>query len=287
MPSYCGRAWTDEELGRIRGLLARESDASRLRLSRLLCEFFDWRAPNGKLKEMSARVAMLAMHRDGLIELPPPRRAPPQRYRLVPTAECDPQPPWRGAVGDLRALAIVPVEGQRMRRCWNEFVGRYHYLGYPMLAGAQLRYLIRDGARVLGAMGFGAAAWKLAPRDRFIGWTPAQRERGLHRIVGQSRFLILPWIQCQNLASKALALAVRRLGEDWQAHYGFRPALLETFVDTTRFRGTCYRAANWLEVGHTQGRGKLDRTHQFAQSVKRIYLKALARDFREQLKAPS
>lgn len=258
-----------------------------MRLSRLLCERFGWRAPNGKLKEMSARVAMLAMHRDGLIELPPPRRAPPTRYRLVPTAEGDPQPPWRGSVNELEALKLMPVARGRALRRWNELVGRYHYLGYQMLPGAQIRYLILDGARLLGAMGFGAAAWKLAPRDRFIGWGPTERERGLHRIVGQSRFLILPWIQCQNLASKALAMAAKRLGEDWQARYGFRPALLETFVDTTRFHGTCYRAANWLEVGRTQGRGKLDRHHQVSQPVKSIFLKPLARDFRAQLKAPA
>ena len=258
-----------------------------MRLSRLLCELFDWRAPNGKLKEMSARVAMLAMHRDGLVELPPPRRAQPARYRLVPTAECDPQPPWRGSVNDLEALELVPVQRGHPLRRWNELVGRYHYLGYQMLPGAQIRYFLLDGARLLGAMGFGAAAWKLAPRDRFIGWGPAERERGLHRIVGQSRFLIVPWIQCHNLASKALAMAARRLGEDWQARYGFRPALLETFVDTTRFRGTCYRAANWLEVGRTQGRGKLDRHHQVSQPVKSIYLKPLVRDFRARLKAPA
>lgn len=287
MPRYCGKEWLDEDLGRIRDLLEREAQASRMRLSRLLCELFDWRAANGSLKEMSARVAMLAMHRDGLIELPPPRRARPGSYRLVPTPESDPQPLWRGSVSDLKALTIVPVGPGLPLRRWNEFVGRYHYLSYQMLPGAQMRYFILDGERLLGAMGFGAAAWKVAPRDRFIGWSSAERVRGLQRIVGQARFLILPWIRCRNLASKTLAMVARRLGEDWEARYGFRPALLETFVDTTRFHGTCYQAANWLKVGHTQGRGKLDRDHQFSQPVKSIWLKPLVQDFRRQLTGPS
>jgi hypothetical protein len=150
-----------------------------------------------------------------------------------------------------------------------------------------MRYFILDGERVLGAMGFGAAAWTVAPRDHFIGWTPPERERGLHRIVGQSRFLILPWIHCRNLASKSLSLVTQRLVGDWEQCYGFRPVLLETFVDTTRFHGTCYQASNWLPVGHTQGRGKLDRYATFGVPVKRIWLKPLAPDFRQRLKEPA
>lgn len=284
VPKYSGRAWSDDDLDQICDLIKQNADATRARLSRLVCEHFDWRAPNGKLKEMSCRVAMLAMHRDGRIELPAPRWAPPPPYRLVPTPQGDPQPPWQGSVRDLTALRLVPVEPGRAPRLWNELVSRYHYLGYRMLPGAQMRYLLRDGERVLGAMGFGAAAWKLAPRDQFIGWSGAERERGLYRIVGQSRFLILPWIRCRNLASKALAMATARLGADWAARYGFAPVLLETFVDTTRFAGTCYRAANWIEVGTTQGRGKLDRYRRYAVPVKRIYLKPLAPDFRRCLR---
>jgi hypothetical protein len=281
---YCGKEWTAEDIERIRELIASHAQASRYRLSRLVSEAFEWRAPNGQLKDMSCRVAMLRMHRDGRIQLPAPKHGKVSDYQLTESSESDPQAELTGSVEELKDLILRPVQGGRELRRWNEFVGRYHYLGYKMLPGAQIRYLILDGGRVLGAMGFGAAAWKVAPRDQFIGWTPAERERGLHLIVGQSRFLILPWIHCRNLASKTLARAAARLPQDWRHLYGFQPALLETFVDTARFCGTCYKASNWIHVGHTQGRGKLDRYSEFNQPVKSIWLKPLRPDFRRQLK---
>jgi hypothetical protein len=252
-------------------------------LSQLVCELFGWRRPNGKLKEMSCRVAMLRMQRDGLIELPAARKKCPTNYRGSQSPESDPQAEIVCSLTDLR-LSIQVVERGCERRLWNEFIGRYHYLGYKLLPGAQIRYFIMDGERVLGAMGFGAAAWKIAPRDNFIGWTHEQRERALHLIVGQSRFLILPWVQCRNLASKTLAMVTKRLCGDWEVRYGFRPVLLETFVDITKFHGTCYKASNWINVGNTQGRGKLDRFTKRNQPVKSIWLKPLSVDFRRQLK---
>jgi Domain of unknown function (DUF4338) len=284
---YCGKEWTREELGKIRDLLRREANASRMRLSRLVCESFEWRGPNGKLKEMSCRVAMLKMHRDGLIELPAARRERPGSYQLMRTQDSEPEPEAVCSLSDLDELKMVIVRRGPALRRWNEFVGRHHYLSYKMLPGAQMRYFIMDGERVLGAMGFAAAAWKVAPRDNFIGWTAQERERGLHRIVGQSRFLILPWIRCRNLASKSLAMVIRRLPGDWQECYGFKPVLLETFVDTTRFHGTCYKASNWLHVGDTKGRGKLDRYSTFSEPVKSIWLRPLSPDFRQRLKEPA
>lgn len=284
MHRYCGKHWTAEDINQIRELIESRRDASRARLSQLVCELFEWRRPNGKLKEMSCRVAMLRMERDGLLKLPAPRQGGPINYRIVESPDSDPQPEFNCLLGDLRALEIRQVErGTHLRR-WNEFVGRHHYLGYKMLPGAQIRYFIMDGERVLGAMGFGAAAWKVAPRDNFIGWSHEERERGLHLIVGQSRFLILPWVRCQNLASKTLSLVSRRLPGDWESLYGFSPVLLESFVDTTKFHGTCYKASNWVNVGNTQGRGKLDRYSKFAKSVKSIWLRPLAPDFRRQLR---
>ncbi|EQD25848.1 hypothetical protein B2A_15919, partial [mine drainage metagenome] len=154
-----------------------------------MCELFEWRSANGRLKEMSCRVAMLKMHRDGLIDLPAPRWARPRSYQVVATSAGDPQPEWGGTVNDLGQLKVVPVARGAPLRLWNEVVARHHYLGYKMLPGAQLRYFIRDGERLLGAMGFGASAWKVAPRDTFIGWSSEERQQGLHLIVGQSRFL--------------------------------------------------------------------------------------------------
>jgi hypothetical protein len=282
--SYCGKDWSAEEISQIRELIASRPEANRADLSRMVCEALRWYRQNGKVKEMSCRVAMLRMQRDGLIELPAPTGHRPGKYKIIETVGGDPEPDLVCNIQELKDLKIhVVTRGPELRR-WNEFVGRYHYLGYKMLPGAQIRYFIMNSGRVLGAMGFGASAWKIAPRDNFIGWTHEERKRGLHLIVGQSRFLILPWVQCRNLASKTLAMVTRRLAGDWEVRYGFRPVLLETFVDITRFHGTCYKAANWINVGNTQGRGKLDRFTKRNQPVKSIWLQPLAVDFRQRLR---
>lgn len=285
MHRYCGKSWSSDDIERIRTLIEASANATRAELSRRVCEIFGWRSLNGKIKQMSCRVVMLRMQRDGLISLPAPKWKRPVPYRVVDTPETDPAFEIVCEVVELTKLRIEPVARGPMLRRWNEFVGRYHYLGYKMLPGAQIRYFIMDGERVLGAMGFGAAAWKVDAREQWIGWNHEQREKGLHLIVGQSRFLILPWVHCQNLASKSLAMAAHRLPRDWEERYGFRPVLLETFVDTTRFQGTCYRAANWVNVGHTKGRGKLDRFHSNSQSIKRVFLKPLSQDWHHRLKS--
>ena len=159
-------------------------------------------------------------------------------------------------------------------------IGRYHYLGYVPLTGAQIRYFIEGNDQILGALGIGASAWKIAPRDLFIGWSHEQRQARLHLIVNNSRFLILPWVRVKYLASSVLSMLCRTLASDWQEIYGYRPVLLETFVERDRFRGTCYRAANWIHVGCTQGRGKLD-VHTLRQKpVKEIFLFPLTKNFR-------
>ena len=283
MYQYCGKSWGTEDLQRIRTLIAESPQATRADLSRLVCEIFDWRKHDGKWKEMSCRVAMLRMQRDGLIELPPPKRKAPPPYQLIISSECDPAPAINCLVNELAELHIELVKGRQSLRLWNQFIGRYHYLGYKMLPGAQLRYFIKDRARVLGAMGFGAAAWKVASRDSFIGWNTDTRQKRLHLIVNQARFLILPWVTCRNLASKSLAMVIRRLPNDWEERFNYRPVLMETFVEISRYRGTCDQACGWHMVGHTQGRGKLDRFHTKSQPVKSVWLKPLTSDFRRQL----
>ena len=182
-------------------------------------------------------------------------------------------------------MHLEPVLSRPDSALWNEYIDRYHYLGYPPLPGAQLRYFARWENRLLALLGFGAPAWKTAPRDRFIGWRPSERERNLQRIVNHARFLILPWVQSQNLASKLLALAARLLPQDWHDRYAYRPVLLETFVDTQRFTGACYKAANWIHVGQTQGRGKLDRDHKADLPTKSIWLSPLSKFFRRALRS--
>lgn len=287
MPRYCGRTWSGDDIERIRALVAGSPYAKRAALARQVCETFNWRRPDGQLRAMSCRVAMLKMQRAGLIELPAAqsvRRVP--RKTFVSEAS-DPQPLLEAPLKELSSLRLELVARGQPLALWNEFISRYHYLGYGIMPGAQLRYFVMAGDRVLGAMGFGGAAWKVAPRDQFIGWTAEQRQGRLHLIINQTRFLILPWIRCQNLATKSLALVTRRLPDDWEKRYGYRPVLMETFVDVTKFRGTCYKAGNWTQVGLTQGRSRMDRHHAKDKPVKSIWLMPLQRDFRAVLVAPA
>jgi hypothetical protein len=283
---YCGREFTDTELAGIRRLLVEDPKTTRWALSRLLCETLGWRKPDGGLKDMSCRVALLRMQEHGLLLLPPPCRKNGNGKRHVRrTPHAEPQPLICTPVGDMRDLRLEIVAGKRDSLLWNEYVDRYHYLGYQPLPGAQMRYFARAEGRILALLGFGAAAWKTAPRDDFIGWNRVQRESRLHLIVNNARFLILPWVASKHLASKLLGLAARRLPADWLSRYGYRPVLLETFVDKRRFSGTCYKAANWLRLGDTQGRGKLDTAHAHALPVKSVWVLPLTPRFRDALTA--
>ena len=180
-------------------------------------------------------------------------------------------------------MRLSPVTDKPASRLWNGLIDRYHYLGYRPLPGAQLRYLVESDQGLLGALGFGAAAWKVAARDRWIGWEAPCREAHPGRVLNNARFLILPWVQVKNLASKVLALAAKRIPDDFAARYGERPVLLETFVEIPRHRGTCYRAANWRHLGETAGRGKLDRHHRAALPRKAVYVYPLTPNFRAAL----
>lgn len=283
---YCGRTFTAGDLAKIRGLTASDPSLTRAALSRMVCDALGWLRPDGRRKDMSCRVAMLRMHRDGLIALPPPRKGNGNgRTRPRLTSVSDPRDPLRIPADALDAVVLRPLDTPKSSSLWNELIERYHYLGYKPLPGAQIRYLVWRDSDLLAALGFGAAARKVAPRDRFIGWTAEERERNLHLVVNNARFLILPWVAARNLASRILSLAVKRLPRDWQTRYGYQPVLLETFVERNRFRGTSYRAANWLHVGQTQGRGKLDRWEQRLFPVKEIFLYPLHKRFRQILRA--
>ncbi len=278
---YCGRDFSDRELAWMRQLIVDNPSRTRAELARLTCEALAWRKPDGALKAMSCRVAMLRMQADGLLELPPPRHPRPA-IRLAKTARTDPRERIDRPVHALPELHLRPVE-PATSGLWNEFIHRYHYLGYTPLPGAQWRYFAYTATTPLALLGFGAAAWQSAPRDRFIGWTHEQRQRHLHLIVNNARFLILPWIRSPNLASKLLAMAARRLPHDWQQRYRYRPVLLESFVQTDRFAGTCYKAANWRYLGQTQGRGKLGPRGRQSVPIKDLWVYPLEARFRERL----
>lgn len=279
---YCGREFSEADIERIRSLMASCPGMHRRALSRRFCEEVGWRKADGQPKEMSCRVALLRMQRDGHILLPAPRRAhyPPSK-EVQRTLFALPKPPVEKPAGAF-SLCLERVE-KETSALWNEYIDRYHYLGYAVLPGAQLRYFIKSEGEILALLGFGAAAWKTAPRDLYIGWDAETRERNLHLIVNNARFLILPWVRSKNLGSKILSMAAKRIASDWQERYRYEPVLLETFVEKERFSGTCYKAANWVYVGETKGRGKLDVHNEYRLPVKGVLLYALSKDFRERL----
>lgn len=279
---YCGRELTSSEIEAIRRLIADHPDANRARLSRLVCDGLGWRRHDGRLKEMSCRVAMLRMHEDGLLELPAPLGGNNNGRpfcRRTPEAEPE-EPQVLPPAGRLVDLHLMPIADRKDSLLWNELIDRYHYLGYQPLRGDQIRYFARTQGRIVALLGFGAAVWKTAPRDSFIGWTPDQRRRHLHLVTNNARFLILPWIKSANLASRILSMASRRLPDDWERLYSYRPVLMETFVESGRFHGTCYKAANWLLLGETTGRGRLEPRHKAHLARKSVLVLPLTKRFR-------
>lgn len=281
---FCGRDFSRDDLQLIRTIIAADDHPNRAEISRRVCYALGWIRFEGRLKDMSCRVALLRMHRNGLIALPPPEKGNGNGQRGKRTsARSDPEFPVTKNAGQLEKLHLQVVATKNESSLWNEYVHRYHYLGYQPLPGAQIRYFIRTDQQILGVLGFGAAAWKTAPRDHWIGWCHDKRTEKLHLIVNNARFLIFPWVTSQNLASKILAMAAARLPDDWQTIYGYRPILMETFVEKERFSGTCYKAANWIYLGDTTGRGKLDVRHEHCLPVKAIFVYPLARDFRQKL----
>ena len=259
---------------------------NRSEIARRVCKRFEWKSPGGKYQFMSARVALLRLHRAGLIELPPPIKSNGNGKKLKHHAVSLPEiNPVEISVEKLHGLKLQHVQGTEQSSLYNSLMDLYHYLGYTPMAGSQIRYLFTCDHGVLGAIGFGASAWKIAPRDSFIGWDMLTREKNLHMIANNSRFLILPWVHSPNLASKILSMCAKRIPKDFLDIYGYSPVLLETFVEKERFRGGCYRAANWLHVGETQGRGKKHNRKNPGVPIKDIWLYPLHSDFRNILQS--
>ena len=281
-----GRQIAEEDLVLVRGLLASHPDWNRTRLSRELCARWDWRNAQGRPKDMAARTLLLKLERAGLVRLPARRAPAPNGHRnrsIAPVAR--PDEPLRGALRDLRPLSVgIVTPGSDDARVFNGLLAHEHYLGHRNTVGENLRYLVRDRhGRPVSCALFGSAAWKCADRDAFLGWDRATRERNLQRLTNNTRFLIPTWVRVPHPASHVLGLIARRIRADWQAKYGHPVHALETFVDRSRFQGTCYRAANWLRLGATRGRTRNDRAHRIRAAVKDVYLYPLVADFRREL----
>jgi len=283
-----GRRVTADDIERIRTLIARHPGWHRTRLSQELCQRWGWVASNGRMKDMAARSLLRKLDAEGLILLPAPVRSANNAFRhRTDTALRVDESPIETALTALRPVQISPVHGEGEQRLFRTLVQRYHYLGYRGPVGENLKYLVyeRQG-RVLGCVLFGAAAWSMACRERFIGWERAARERHLGEVANNMRFLIAPWIRVPHLASHILGRIARRIRRDWQAKYGHSVVLLETYVEQHRFAGTCYRAANWHCVGYTTGRSRNDRHKRLRVPVKSVWLYPLTRDFRSRLTQP-
>lgn len=290
---FKGRSFGSADVQLIGELSAICRNLSRQELAKTVCELLDWRRPNGGLKTWECRELLERLAADGEIELPALRETKRRgtRTRVPRTARGERRPPIVGTVREVAPVALRRVEVQEDRLLWRELVGRYHYLGHKVPFGAHLRYLITltcPEPRVAGCLQVSSPAWKMAPRDAWIGWSDEQRKRNLQRIVNNSRFLILPWVEVQNLASTVLSLMARQVPGDWTDAYAQRPLLFETLVDVKRFRGTCYQAANWILVGETTGRGRMDRySRRRGAAVKSIYLYPLHRHARQRLRSAS
>jgi len=267
---------------RIRRAVEEEPKLSRAALSRRVCEWLNWRTARGKLKQVNCRVALQKLHRRGAIQLPRVQEFTGQgRRRCEASRVAEPEKHWSGKLEKLQPIELIKVGSadSRASREWNQMMERYHYLGSGPLCGAQMRYLVYSPSYgYLGGLAFSSAAWRLEARENWIGWSDEARRQNLGRVVGNSRFLILPHVKVPHLASHVLGKAVRQLKQDWMQRYGEDPVLLETFVEKQRYGGTCYRAANWIEVGETKGRGRQDKNNQQAATVKKVLLYALDKD---------
>lgn len=281
-----GRHWQAHELEQIRQWVAAKPGWSRYRLSRELCAAWDWVRPNGQLADMAARSFLNKLHQRGWLQLPPCRRASPNRmkHRRLERVPLDCSPVV-GELSQLGALQLYEVSRDPERRAvFETLLATEHYLGYRSPVGENLKYLLcAQEDRPVAAWLFGAAAWRCEPRDRWIGWNDQERAAELSRLTNNTRFLIPRWVRVAGLASWGWSRVSRRLVEDWRSKYGHGIELVETFVDRSRFHGGAYAASNWLEVGLTQGRSRGDREHQIQVSKKAVFLYPLSRQARQRL----
>lgn len=284
-----GRTVTAADVEAIRSLISTHPTWHRTRLSQELCRRWGWVAANGQCKDMAARSLLRKLDTEGLICLPAPVCSANNTFRhRADTALRVDESPIDTALAELLPLQISPVHGEGEQRVFGALLQRYHYLGYRGAVGENLKYLLYDRqGRVLSCVLFGAPAWSMACRDRFIGWQRAERERHLGLLANNMRFLIVPWVRVPHLASHILGRIARQIRRDWQAKYAHSLVLLETTVEQHRFAGTCYRAANWHCVGETRGRSRNDRHKRLRVPVKSVWLYPLTPHFRSQLTRPA
>jgi len=283
---YRGRTVRSQDIEFIGQLIADHPALSRRRLSAKLCAAWNWVQPNGHPRDMVARSLMLELHRAGHIQLPAPRFRPPNnaaQHRAPASPTESTRAPLACSLVQLGTLEIQQVRRTAAEKLFDGLLEAHHYLGYTRPVGEHLKYLVFAQGQPVAALAWSSAPRHLGPRDRFIGWSPGQRRAHLHLLTYNTRFLILPWVKVPHLASHLLSRVARRIAADWQALYEHPVYLLETFIDPERFAGTCYRAANWIYLGLTTGRGKDDQTNRPNRSLKQLWAYPLRPDFRRRL----
>jgi hypothetical protein len=287
---FSGRPFSPSELDLIREIVATCSCLSRKELAQTVCELLGWKRPSGALKARECWEFLERLESAGVLTLPEKQRRRPvgSRTRVPVTPRGDRGEALIGEVGEFAPIELEAVETAEQRLLFRELIGRHHYLGHAVPFGAHLRYLVyasRPTRAVVGCVQFSSPAWRMAVRDTWIGWDDRARQRNLQRVVSQSRFLLVPWAHIKNLASVVLSLAARRLPTDWYRRYRVEILLLETLVDTTRYNGTCYRAANWISLGQTTGRGRMDRLHlRHGAAPKTVLVYPLVKDAARRLR---
>ena len=284
--TFSGRRFTRKQLTQVQETVQTLENLSRKELALTLCEHLNWQTPNGKLKVNSCLSLLQELESHGIVTLPAKRKAKAPVRRIPAFDEHPKAPPINDTLDCLGPITLQPITSKEDRECWKAYLQTYHYLGYKHPVGAHLGYFIVSETRQqkLGCLLFSAsAAWALAPRDELIGWKKKHRQKLLHLVISNDRFLIFPWINVPNLASHVLSLTTKQIGDHWLSAYGYRPVLIETFVDTTKYDGACYRAANWRYLGKTKGRGRFDPKHEHKQTVKDIYVYPLESDWRHTL----
>ncbi len=286
--TFCGQPLEQDQVHEIAMIVATFPKLTRTELANTICELLEWKRPTGKLKTVECRQFLEDLEVRGIIRLPACQSqfAKRTKFSIAKTASSEAQAVLSVKLSDLAPVLLSRVKNHAERQLWYEYMDRYHYLGYRLPFGAQVRYFIQSeisGDR-LGCLQFSSPAWKMAARDQWIGWSDEERKENLQKIISNSRFLIFPWVRVNNLASVVLSLAAKIVPKDWYEVYGYRPILMETLVDKKRFNGTCYRAANWVHVGQTTGRGRMDRQNKRkGMAVKDIFVYPLSKKFRQEL----
>ena len=277
------REITAKDLKFIQAVVHEYWDKGRTHISRILCQKWDWVQPSGRLKDMACRELLLTLHRKGLLDYPPPRCIPRNKKKVVKNIEVD-TTPISCNISDLEPVQVKMVRHTDLEPIYDSLIEQYHYLGYVQIVGHHLKYMAFAGDTPVACIGWGSAAWAVESREEFIGWTQPVKNKNLHFVMNNTRFLVLPWVTVKCLASKILSLNIKKISSDWIKIYNYPLYMLETFVEQDRFAGTCYKASNWIRVGETKGTSKKGHKHLKHGKIKDVYLYPLDKNFKRLLK---